>query len=117
MPENHRIYGEWNSQRIIKWAKTIGPNIHEVICNIFNNARIEQQVYNQCLTILKLKDKYSAAMLEAAAQVILSKHITPIHKNFKTVLEHIQEEKSNQGKENNYALVRGGEYYGGKKND
>ena len=50
-------------------------------------------------------------MLEAAAETILSKHIKPIHKNFKTVLEHIQEEKSSQKKENNYALVRGGEYY------
>lgn len=38
-------------------------------------------------------------MLEAAAETILSKHIKPIHKNFKTVLEHIQEEKSSQKKE------------------
>lgn len=117
MPENHRTYGEWNSQRIINWAKAIGPNTYEVICNIFMNARIEQQVYNQCLTILKLKDKYSVDMLEAASEIVLSKHITPIHKNFKTVLNDIQEEKNKQKEENNYALVRGGEYFGGRGND
>lgn len=117
MPENHRTYGEWNSQRIINWAKAIGPNTYEVICNIFMNARIEQQVYNQCLTILKLKDKHSVDMLEAASEIVLSKHITPIHKNFKTVLNDIQEEKNKQKEENNYALVRGGEYFGGRGND
>lgn len=117
MPENHRTYGEWNSQRIINWAKVIGPNTYEVICNIFMNARIEQQVYNQCLTILKLKDKHSVDMLEAASEIVLSKHITPIHKNFKTVLNDIQEEKNKQKEENNYALVRGGEYFGGRGND
>lgn len=117
MPENHKAYGEWNSQRIINWAKTIGPNTHEVICNIFLNARIEQQVYNQCLTILKMKDQYSAGMLEAAAEIILSKHITPIHKNFKAVIENIQEEKNEKSKTNDYALVRGASYYGGNNND
>lgn len=117
MPENHRTYGEWNSQRIINWAKAIGPNTYEVICNIFMNTRIEQQVYNQCLTILKLIDKHSVDMLEAASEIVLSKHITPIHKNFKTVLNDIQEEKNKQKEENNYALVRGGEYFGGRGND
>lgn len=117
MPENHKAYGEWNSQRIIKWAKVIGPNTHEVICNIFSNARIEQQVYNQCLTILKLKDKYSENMLEAASRIILSKHITPIHRNFKTVLEDIQAKANEEKEENNYALLRGRNYYGGTQND
>lgn len=117
MPENHKLYGEWNSKRIMNWAKTIGPNTYEVICQIFINARIEQQVYNQCLTILKLKDKYSVSMLEAASKIIISKHITPIHRNFKTVLDNIQDEKNEKIKKNNYALIRGGEYFGGKNSD
>lgn len=114
MPENHKSYGEWNQQRIINWSKTIGPHVYEVINNIFSNARIEQQVYNQCITILKLKDQYSADMLEAAAEIILTKHITPIHRNFKAVIENIQETKKEENERNNYALVRGAEYYRGK---
>lgn len=117
MPDNHQAYGEWNKQRIMNWAKTIGPHTYEVICQIFSNARIEQQVYNQCLTILKLKDKYSIKMLELASEIILSKHITPIHRNFKTVLDNMQDEKNMQEQENNYALLRGGDYFGGKRND
>lgn len=114
MPDSHKAYGDWNRQRITDWAKSIGPNTHEVICSIFMNARIEQQVYNQCLTILKLKDRYSEGMLEAASETVLSKHITPIHKNFKAVLDDIQEQNKLKNEENNYALVRGGEYFGGQ---
>ena len=57
------------------------------------NARVEQQVYNQCITILKLKDKYSSQTLERASGIIIEKNITPIHRNFKAVIENIQEVK------------------------
>lgn len=117
MPDNHKAYGEWNSERIKNWAKTIGPSTYQVISNIFMNARIEQQVYNQCITIIKLKDKYSVKLLEAAAKLILEKHITPIHRNFKIAIENMQENKENEKKENNYALVRGASYYKDNRND
>ena len=53
-------------------------------------------------------------MLEAASETVLSKHITPIHKNFKAVLDDIQERNKLKNEKNNYALVRGGEYFGGQ---
>lgn len=117
MPDNHRMYGEWNSTRIKNWAKTIGPATYQVIGNIFDNARIEQQVYNQCITILKLKDTYSKRLLEAASQTILEKHITPIHRNFKTAIVNMQEENHIEMETNKYALVRGAGYYGGNTDE
>ena len=117
MPDNHKLYGEWNSDRILNWAKQIGPNTYKVIRLIFNNARLEQQVYNQCVTILKLKDKYSARKLEAASEYILINNITPIHKNFKLIIENIQVKQKEEQKENDYALLRGADYYGGYRND
>lgn len=117
MPEKHRAYGEWNQERILNWAKTIGPNTYKVILGIFMNARVEQQVYNQCITILKLKDKYSSQILEQASGIFIKKNITPIHRNFKAVIENIQEMKEEENKSNDYALVRGASYYGGYRND
>ena len=101
MPDNHRAYGEWNQERILEWSKTIGPNTYKVILGIFNNARVEQQVYNQCITILKLKDKYSSQILEHASGIIIEKNITPIHKNFKSIIENIQELKGKENETNN----------------
>ena len=117
MPDNHKLYGEWNSERILNWAKQIGSNTYKVIRLIFNNARLEQQVYNQCVTILKLKDKYSASKLEAASEYILINNITPIQKNFNLIIENIQVKQKEEQKENDYALLRGADYYGGYRND
>lgn len=117
MPEKHKAYGEWNQERITNWAKTIGPDTYTVIVSILANARVEQQVYNQCITILKLKDRYSRQILEEASGIIISKHITPVQKNFKTVIENIQGKKDDTKNENKYALVRGAHYYGGIDHD
>lgn len=117
MPDNHKSYGEWSKTKILELARCIGPNMYRVIENIFKNARIEQQVYNQCITLLKLKDKYSVSKLEAASEHILDNHITPIQKNFRMILENIQEKQAKEYDENNYALLRGANYYGGYRND
>ena len=89
MPDNHRAYGEWNQERILNWSKTIGPDTY----------------------------KYSSQTLERASGIIIEKNITPIHRNFKAVIESIQEVKEKENETNDYALVRGASYYGGYRND
>ena len=113
MPINHRLYGEWNRDRIVDWSKSIGQNTYRVICQIFDSAKYEVQVYNQCMSILKLKEKYSKEILESASEYILDKHISPIHKNFMIVIESIQ--KNNKTKKKDGAILRGPSYYGEKK--
>ena len=81
--------------------KKIGPNTQEVISNIFTKARFEVQVYNQCITILKLADKYSKETLESACRYLLDKDITPIHKNFMIFIDAIQNNKSNNKERTN----------------
>ncbi|WP_041139755.1 hypothetical protein [Beduini massiliensis] len=81
------------------------------------NARVEQQVYNQCITILKLKDKYSSQLLERASEIIIEKNIAPIHRNFKAVIENIQKVEEKENETNDYTLVRGASYYGEYRND
>lgn len=116
MPEAHKQYGEWNKDRIIEWSKKIGDNTHRVICDIFSNARFEVQVYNQCITILKLADKYSKETLESACGYILDNHISPIHKNFRMVINIIQSAKKEEKKRKDEgAILRGASYYGKKQ--
>ncbi|MBQ9035832.1 MAG: IS21 family transposase [Erysipelotrichaceae bacterium] len=117
MPQNHKDYGNWNKERIEKWAESVGPHTYRVIHNIFENAKFEVQVYNQCITILKLSDKYSPATLESTCEYILMKHISPIHKNFMMVIDNNQTVKKEDDKKNSGAILRGPEYYGGKGND
>lgn len=115
MPDNHKEYGKWNSTRIKNWAESVGPNTYKVICHILESVRIEQQVYHRCITILKLKDIYSERMLEAASEKILNDHITPIHRNFKMIIQHIQVENETAVEldEEAYGFIRGKDYYGG----
>ena len=96
MPENHKMYGLWNKDRIIEWSKKIGDHTYRLICLIFDKARFEVQVYNQCITILKLSDKYGKETLESACGYILENQISPIHKNFKMVIELLQSSKENK---------------------
>lgn len=117
IPEAHKHYGEWNKERIIDWSESIGDYTHRVICDIFAKAKFEVQVYSQCITILKLADKYSKETLESACEYILDKHISPIHKNFKMVIDIIQSNKTNNNdqRKDEGAILRGASYYGKKQ--
>lgn len=35
MPENHKLYGQWNKDRIIDWYETVYSNTYEVIFGVF----------------------------------------------------------------------------------
>ena len=66
MPQNHQKYISWNGDRFRSWASKIGSNT-EVIVNLFlTNHKVEQQGYKSCMVLLKLADKYSIEILEAA---------------------------------------------------
>ena len=114
MPENHKKYGEWNKDRIIEWSKKIGDNTYQLICDIFSKAKFEVQVYSQCITILKLADRYSKDTLERACEYIRSRHISPIHKNFMMVIDNLQSDKNNNTsqRKDDGAIIRGASYYG-----
>ena len=68
MPEDHQKYLEWNGDRFRKWAERIGINTYTVVNAILTSKRVEQQTYRSCMGLLKLTDKYSEAMLEAACK-------------------------------------------------
>jgi len=45
MPEDHKNYVQWDSNRFIRWAENIGPDVAFVIRSILESHKIEQQGY------------------------------------------------------------------------
>ena len=70
MPKNHQLC-QWNADRFLNWAKSIGPNTHTVIDKHIHRYSVEEQSYKGCISILKLSDKYTATRLENACKLAL----------------------------------------------
>lgn len=86
MLEDHQKYLRWNGDRFRKWAERIGINTYTVVNAILTSKRVEQQTYRSCMGLLKLTDKYSEALLEAACKKALSYTASPSYKSNKTSL-------------------------------
>lgn len=119
MPDNHKMYLEWNGERFKKWAQTIGPFTYRLITQNLESVKIEEQMYHRCMSILKLSERYPKKLLEEVSQDILKIKVTCSYKNFKSYLDYLQDkkEKENNTQTNTGAIIRGAAYYGGNKND
>ena len=125
MPEKHKQHVQWNTERFLSWAQSVGINTTIVIKAILAYHRIEQQGYNACMVVLKLADRYSLVRLEAACTRALSYTPNPSYKNISTILKSGQdkvqneiaatiEQKPQDGTQNNHSFTRGATYYGRK---
>ena len=116
---------EWDDQRILKWARSIGPNTSEVVQRIFAGVQVKEQGYNSCLAVLRLSKKYTAGRLEAACGLALTRFHAPRYRHMAAILSaeedliysrnkqavQCAEAKKTQG------YVRGAAYYGGHEDD
>jgi transposase len=119
MPQKHRKSSEWNAERFISWAQTMGANIAEVIRSVLAGCKVEQQGYRTCMGILKMSDKYGVERLEAACARALGYTPHPTYRNIAAILKSGQDKvsspqnvKDNIGIER-HSFVRGAKYYGG----
>lgn len=123
MPLNHQLYSEWNGERFLKWADSIGSSVKEVVQKLLNTYKIEEQAFKGCLSLLKLVDKYSAERLENACQVALLHIPNPRYNNIRLILEAGQDkvpdkvDSPSSGCDNSHAFVRGAAYYGGNRHE
>ncbi len=120
MPENHKKYNQWDSERFVSWAKSVGSSCLVVTKGILSSYKVEQQGYRSCMSLLKLADKYSLVRLEAACHKALTYTPSPSCKSIKTILSTGQDKvvekairKNNSNDE--YGFTRGAEYYGRDK--
>lgn len=124
MPDNHKSYITWNSERFISWAKGIGPSTEVVTKALLASRSIEQQSYKTCMGLLKLADKYSIVRLEEACRKSLTYTPRPSLKSVQTILKTGQDrlmeesdpkEPSRPGQASIFGFTRGSDYYGGNK--
>jgi len=121
MPEKHKSYTQWNAERFISWATSIGENTKAVISSIIQYHKVEQQGYRACMGVLKLGDKYGIKRLETACAKALSYTPTPSYRNVDSILKsgqdklaHPKDEKPTETNET-FGFTRGADYYGGTK--
>lgn len=119
MPEKHRKFGEWNSDRFKSWADKFGPNTRAVVDYFFGTVKVEQQAYKTCNALLHLADKYSAARLESACEKALSFSPFPSLRSVKAILASGRDKIAGSDDEHSgssgvsHGFVRGADYYKG----
>ena len=119
MPEDHQKYLQWNGDRFIRWAESIGPATAITVKGILSSYKIQQQGYKSCMGLLKLADKYSVARLESGCVRALSFTPQPSYKSIRNILVTGQDKLDIAPAEqktvsNEYGFTRGAEYYGRK---
>lgn len=115
MPEDHRKYTQWNAERFLSWARSIGDNTVTVAKAILASRKIEQQGYRACMALLKLSDKYNAPRLEAACKRALSYTPSPSFKSVQTILATGQDKLPDEDTSDpsaEFGFTRGPGYYG-----
>jgi transposase len=118
MPENHKKYVQWNADRFISWAESVGHNTQVVVKAILSSHKVEQQGYRGCMALLKLADKHSVTRLEAACAKALSYTPKPNFQSIKTILatgqDKVPKEQIPSFNNNSatYGFTRGADYYG-----
>lgn len=87
MPLNHREWGDWNPERIVRWAEKTGPATAQVAREIMANRPHPYQGYRSCLGILRLGNEFGADRLEAACGCALRIRALT-YKSVKSILVH-----------------------------
>jgi transposase len=121
MPENHRRYAQWNAERFIRWADSVGPYTCLAVKAIIASRKVEEQSYKSCIALLKLAETHSELRLEEACKKVLSYTSRPSYRSVKTVLTAANAKQETPAKKteeapSSHGFVRGASYYGGGKN-
>ena len=116
MPQSHQEQQKadgMTGERYVRWAEKYGSNTAYIIGALLEQYAIEQQAYNACMGILRLANKYSPALLEAACKEAKEKHLNG-YKTINFLIEqrakqNIKPERRSQEHDN----IRGSQYYAG----
>jgi len=71
MPPNHRYYAEWSPERFIRWAKSIGDNVEEIIKLVIRSRKHPEQAFKTCMGILNLVKEHDPDRLDMACEKAL----------------------------------------------
>ena len=110
------MYSEWNKDRFVRWAKSIGPQAEKLITMIFSEFKYEEQAYGMCFPILGLAKTYGKEKFESACENVLKYVPRPRYKHLNAVLSSDTElytgnKLKDKKDDDSYAFLRGANYY------
>lgn len=79
-------YAEWDADRIMRWARSIGPSTATVIDRILSSRAIVEQTFNSALAVLRMTSRYSKEAIEKASEAALSNTSSPRYRHIKAIL-------------------------------
>jgi hypothetical protein len=83
----HQEYLAWNPERLVNWAKTIGPHTAELVHAILSSKKHPEQAYRACFGIMGLGRIYPASRMEAGSLRALACKVTS-YQSLKSILAH-----------------------------
>lgn len=111
MPPKHQKAGEWNAERLVRWAGEIGPHTTRLIQAILSSRQHPEQAFRSCLGILRLSSQYARPLMETACQEALEAR-TLNYRAVKAVLEMLQLVSTPQTASlPSHENIRGNSYY------
>lgn len=115
-PPKHRQYLEWTPERLVNWARKIGPSAAGVAQYILQSRQYPEQGYRACLGLMRLARRYPPERVEAACTRALAVNACS-YRSVKSILEmgldhqSIEEAKTPDAHRMMHANVRGAAYY------
>ena len=86
LASTHRYIHQWNPERYIRWAKTVGEDTARLIERIFQTKPHPEQAYNSCEGILRMENKVGKSRLNNACRRALE-YESFYYKTVKNILE------------------------------
>ena len=118
MTPEHRFHDELGPEKLISWARDIGPETERCIHAVLAAREVPQQAFNSCLGILNLPKKYSRVRLEAACRRANEVGL-PTYMNLKRILTRGLDISGAESDETDRAIpshgnIRGSAWYRGQ---
>jgi transposase len=114
MPPDHRDYAKWSPERFIRWARSIGGNVAEIIKVVLKSRTHPEQAYKTCMGILNLVKEYEPDRLDKACEKALNFGFYS-YKRIKNILDRgLEQDLFTASTESAISLhenVRGNKYY------
>lgn len=86
MPASHRAHLEWTPQRLISWARTVGPSVAAVTQRILETRPHPEHGYRACLGLMSLARRHGDDRVQAACARALSVNAVS-YTSVKSILE------------------------------
>ncbi len=114
MPSHHRFASEWNSEKFMAWANTIGSHCKEYIMVILDKKQHPEQSYKSCLGILHLAKKVGNERLNNACKRALgyqAYNYNMVNRILNKGWDRLDENLEENTEIPNHNNIRGGNYY------